>query len=160
LVSDNGGAGYPVTSGAVSGVSPVEALPVVNSSGSGTFTLAYSGITTGAITYSATIATLVSNINTALDAAFGAGNLVASGASLAALIIIGSSGAYQYNAFGGHFVSTITGTGFTINGSATSGTSTTTTAGVAVISGQQDTLTVTVDVGIAPFSLVVFGRSA
>jgi len=160
FVSDNGGAGYPVTSGSVSGVSPVEALPVADTGGSGSFTLAYMGITTGSITYSATIATLIASINTALNAAFGTGNLVASGLSLSALIITGTAGTYQYNAFGGHFVSTITGTGFTINGSSTSGTSTTTTAGVAAISGEQDTLTVTADCGVVPFSLVAFGRSA
>lgn len=161
-VFDNIGAGYVVASGAVAGVEPVEALPVVDSSGVGTFTLTYMGITTGAITYSSTVATLITNINTALNSAFGTGNLVASGASLAALIITGTAGNYQYNAFGGHFVSTITVTGgnFTINGSSTSGTSTTTTAGVAVIAAEQDTLTITADAGTVPFSVVVLGRSA
>ena len=157
----NGGVGYKVlTSSSQSGVAPVEALVVVDSTGSGTFTLTYMGITTGAITYSSTAATLVSNINTALDAAFGSGNLVSSGSTLATLIITGSASTYQYNAFGGHFVSTITGTGFTINGSATAGTSTTSTAGVEHLSAQADTLTITADAGSTPFSLVVFGRSA
>lgn len=159
-VLDNITAGYVVAATSVSGVSPVEAIPVVDSTGSGSFTLSYMGITTGSITYSATIATLISNINTALNSAFGSGNLVASGASLAALVITGSAGNYQYNAFGGHFTSTISGTGFTINGSATSGTSTTTTAGVAAISGEQDTLTISADCGAVPFSVVVLGRSA
>lgn len=159
-IRDKAGFGYVVTSGAVSGVAPVEALPVVDTSGSGTFTITYCGLTTASITYSATIATLITNINTQLDATFGTGSLVASGASLVALIITGSASTYQYNAFGGHFVTTITGTGFTFNGSATIGTSTTTTAGVAVISAQSDTLTITADVGVVPFSLVIFGRSA
>lgn len=159
-VFDGIGGGYVVTGTSVSGVEPVEALPFVDASGTGTFTLTYMGITTGAITYSSTAATLVSNINTALNSAFGSGNLVASGSTLAAIIITGSAGNYQYNAFGGHFVSTISGTGFTINGSSTSGTSTTTTAGVAAISGEQDTLTITADCGVVPFSLVVLGRSA
>jgi hypothetical protein len=142
----------------VTGVSPVEALPVVDTSGSGTFTLTYMGVTTGAITYSATIATLITNINTALDAAYGSGDLVASGASLSALVITGSSGNFQYNAFGGHFVAAITGSGFTIGGA--SKTSTTTTEGVSALSGQQDTLTITADAGTVPFSVVVLGRSA
>lgn len=150
--------GNRVCASSVSGVSPVEAMPVVDTTGSGTFTLSYMGITTGAITYSATIATLITNINTALDSAFGSGDLVASGASLSALIITGSSGNYQYNAFGGHFTATITGTGFTIGGA--SKTSTTTTAGVAAISGQQDTITITADCGVVPFGIVALGRSA
>lgn len=161
-IFDNGGYGYVVTGTAVSGVSPVEALPVVDTSGAGHFTLTYMGITTGAITYSSTVATLITNINSALDAAFGVGNLVASGASLAALVITGSAGNYQYNAFGGHFTSTITVTGgnLTINGSSTLGTSTTTTAGVEAIAGEQDTLTITAPAGTVPFSVVVKGRSA
>lgn len=160
-IMDNGGVGYKVlTTSSQAGVSPVEALPVVDTTGSGTFTLTYMGITTGAITYSATVATLITNINTALDSAFGAGNLVASGASLAALIITGSAGNYQFNAFGGHFTSTITGTGFTINGSATAGTSTTSVAGVEHLTAQADTATITADAGTIPFSLVVLGRSA
>lgn len=160
-VHDNGGVGYKVlTSSSQAGVSPVEALPVVDSTGSGTFTLTYMGVTTGAITYSSTVATLITNINTALDSAFGVGNLVASGASLAALVITGSSGNFQFNAFGGHFTSAITGSGFTINGSSTGGTSTTSVAGVEHLSAQADTLTITADCGVIPFSLVVFGRSA
>ncbi len=158
-VLHNAGVGYKVlTSSSQSGVSPVEALPVVDSTGSGTFTLTYMGVTTGAITYSSTAATLISNINTALDSAFGSGDLVASGATLAALIITGSASTYQYNAFGGHFTAAITGAGFTIGGA--TGTSTTTTAGVEVLSAQADTLTIAADCGSVPFSLLVFGRSA
>lgn len=158
-VMDNGGVGYKVlTASSLSGVSPVEALPVVDSTGSGTFTLTYMGITTGAITYSSTAATLITNINSALDSAFGAGNLVASGATLAAIIITGSAGNYQYNAFGNHFTSTITGSGFTVGGA--SGTSTTSVAGVEALAAQADTLTITAAAGTVPFSLVVFGRSA
>ena len=158
-VFNNNGVGYEVlTSGSQAGVSPVEALPVVDATGTGTFTLTYMGLTTGAITYSSTAATLVGNINTALDATFGTGNLVASGATLAALIITGSAGTYQYNAFGGNFTTTITGSGFTIGGA--TGTSTTTTAGVEHLTAEADTLTITADCGSVPFSLVVFGRSA
>ena len=78
----------------VSAVNAVEALPFVDSTGSGTFTLTIEGITTGAITYSATAATLVANINTALNAAFGTSAIVASGASLAALILTFSGMGY------------------------------------------------------------------
>lgn len=153
--------GYQMSSGAVTGVSPVEALPVVDTSGAGAFNLSAAGITTGSITYSATIATLITNINAALDSAFGSGDLVASGASLAALVITGSSGNYQYNAFLGHFTSAnISGSGFTINGKATGGVSTTTTAGLPALSGQQDTLTITADIGVVPVGLMGLGRSA
>jgi hypothetical protein len=64
----------------------VQKLLFVDSTGSGTFTLTCEGVTTAAITYSATPATLVGNINTALNAAFGSSQLVASGATLAAII--------------------------------------------------------------------------
>lgn len=52
----------------------------------GTFRIIYGGETSGAITWSATNATLLSNINTALDAmnVFGAGDLVASDSTLTA----------------------------------------------------------------------------
>ena len=148
--------GTGVVAGAVSVLDGGTLIP--GSAGFGTFTLTYMGLTTGAITYSSTAATLVGNINTALDATFGTGNLVASGATLAALIITGSAGTYQYNAFGGHFTTTITGSGFTIGGA--TGTSTTTTAGVEHLTAEADTLTITADCGSVPFSLVVFGRSA
>jgi hypothetical protein len=155
----NQGVGYAVAASSVSGVEPVEAFVVVDSTGSGTFTLTYMGITTGAITYSSTAATLVASINTAFNTSFGSGNIVASGSTLAGIIFTGTAGNYQYNAFGGHFVSTITGTGFTINGSATSGTTTTTTAGVAVVSAEADTITITADCGVVPFSIIALGRS-
>ena len=160
-VFSNHGVGYAVTSGAVGGVSPVEALPFVDSTGSGTFNISYMGLTTAAITYSATVATLKTNINAALDSTFGAGNLVASGASLATVVITGTLAGYQYQAFGGHFVATLiaASTGYTIGGSSTKGTSTTTTAGVAAISGQQDTLTIAADGGVVPFSVIAAGRS-
>lgn len=161
-VINNAGVGYQVASGAITGVSPVEACPFNDSTGSGTFNLSAMGITTGAITYSATVATLVANINAAFNTSFGSGNIVASGSTLAGIIFTGSANNYQYNPFGGHFTSAlITGsTGYTINGSSSTGTTTTTTAGLAPTSGEQDTLTLTAKGGLIPFSLIVLGRSA
>jgi hypothetical protein len=72
---------------AAAAINCVDTLDFVDSTGSGTFTVEIEGITTGAITYSATPATLVTHINTALNAAFGTGVIVCSGASLAALIL-------------------------------------------------------------------------
>ncbi len=140
----------------VSAVNAVEALPFVDSTGSGTFTLTIEGITTGAITYSATAATLVANINTALNAAFGTSAIVASGATLAALILTFSGTGYagrpintssNGTVFGVKVIATLlTGaTGFTVGnnptssgvGAALAGGSTTTTAGVAAASADE-----------------------
>lgn len=119
----------------VAAVNQIEAIPVVDSTGVGTFFFTIEGISTPAITYSATAATLVTNINAALNTAFGTSAIVASGASLAALILTFSGTNYKGRPIVGHAVSTITqaGSTFTINGSATSGTSTTTTAGVKAV---------------------------
>ena len=63
-----------------------ESLPVVDSGGSGTFTLTIAGQTTASITYSSTIATLLANINAALNTTFGPSVILASGTSLATLV--------------------------------------------------------------------------
>ncbi len=122
-------------------VNNVEALPVVDSSGVGTFTLTIEGITTAAITYSATIGTvstpgtLLYNLQAALNAAFGTGNIVPTGANLAGLIFTFSGGNYA----GRTLATNITVTPTWSSGSATFGTantSTTTTPGSAqTISG-------------------------
>lgn len=80
------------------GVNAVHTLGFTGSP-SGTFRLRIidlNGVvrTTGPITYSATPATLVSNINTALDAAFGAGLIVASGSAVTAIAITFSGAGY------------------------------------------------------------------
>ncbi len=110
----------------------VEAIPVVDTAGVGTFTLTIEGITTAAITYSSTVATLITNINAALNTTFGSGSVVASGASLAALILTFSGTGFAGRPITGHVASAITLTSgtFTINSSSSAGTSTTTTAGV------------------------------
>lgn len=118
----------------VPAINQVEAMPVVDTTGVGTFTMTIEGTTTGAITYSAIIATLITNINTALNTTFGTGAIVASGASLAALILTFSGAGYGGRPIVGHSVATITisSGSFTINGSTTVGTTTTTTAGATV----------------------------
>jgi hypothetical protein len=113
-------------------VNEVKAMPVVDSSGSGNFTLTIEGITTGAIAYSATIATLISNINTALNTTFGTSAIVASGASLAALIFTFSGSGYSGRDISGQITATYTTlTGATIGGS--NRTSTTTTEGSSLV---------------------------
>lgn len=123
----------------VSGVNQIEALPVVDSSGVGSFVLTIEGITTLPITYSATIATLITNINAQLNTAFGTSAIVASGASLAALVLTFSGTNYKSRPIVGHVTSVIslTSGSFSINGvvgtSVTPGTSTTSTAGVRLV---------------------------
>lgn len=138
--------------GAVSAVNAVEAIPFVDSTGSGTFTLTIEGITTGAITYSATAATLYANMNTALNATFGTSAIVASGASLAAQILTFSGTGYSGRPIGNSTNGTVSGvkvivtllaasTGYTAGnnptssgvGAALAGGSTTTTAGVTAV---------------------------
>lgn len=107
---------------AVTGTNQVNSLVTVDSTGSGTFTLTVEGITTAAITYSATAATLNTNINAQLDATFGAGNIVSSGASLAAIILTGTAGTYAKRPIGLIQATILAGsTGYTLNGSGTVG---------------------------------------
>jgi hypothetical protein len=103
-------------SASVSAVNAVYPLAVVDSTGTGTFTITVEGITTGAITYSATIATLYGNINTALNAAFGTSAIVASGASLAALILTFSGTGYSGRPIASVSFNPVTAASFTING--------------------------------------------
>lgn len=127
--------------GAVSAVNQINNLPFVDSSGSGTFTITVEGITTGAITYSATVATLNTNINNALNAAFGTSAIVASGASLAAVILTFSGTGYSGRPVGTVQATVLAGsTGYTINGSGTVGTpstSTVNTAGVTAVAADE-----------------------
>jgi len=129
----------PLFSAGVSGVNQINDLPFVDSTGSGTFTLTIEGITTGAITYSSTAATLYANINTALNATFGTSAIVASGASLAAIVLTFSGTGYTYRPVGTVQATIQQGsTGYTINGSGTVGTPSTSavgTAGVSVVAG-------------------------
>lgn len=112
----------PTAVGSVGGTNQVNSLVTVDSTGSGTFKLSVEGITTAAITYSATAATLVSNTNTQLDATFGTSAIVASGASLAAIILTFSGTGYTHRPVGLVTATLQTGaTGFTMNGSGTVG---------------------------------------
>jgi hypothetical protein len=114
----------------------VNSIPFVDTTGSGTFNITVEGVTTGAITYSATAATLVTNINVALQATFGP-QFVCSGASLAAVILTAAGAAYAPRPLGLVQATVLTGsTGYTINGSGTIGTPSTcavTTTGVSLV---------------------------
>lgn len=68
------------------GTSAVWTVTIGGTPTAGTFTISYSGETSGAITWSATNATLLGNINTALNAmdTFSNGDLVATDSSLVA----------------------------------------------------------------------------
>ena len=79
--------GFRVSAGAPgAGTSAVQTLTIGGTPTGGTFKLSYDGRATAAITWSATNATLLSNINTALDALSngGSGYIVATAASLTA----------------------------------------------------------------------------
>jgi hypothetical protein len=117
---------------AVAAVNQIDALDFVDSTGSGTFTVTIEGITTGAITYSATAATLFANINTALNATFGTSAIVASGASLAAIILTFSGTGFAARPIVGLPVVTLLAgaTGFTSTPSVT-------TLGVVAVAAQE-----------------------
>lgn len=60
--------GYTSAGAPTAGTNEVQTLTIGGTPTGGTFKLAYDGFTTGAITWSATNATLLANINAALDA--------------------------------------------------------------------------------------------
>jgi hypothetical protein len=66
------------------GTSEVQTLTIGGTPTGGTFQLGFEGRASGAITWSATNATLLSNMNTATDAAFGTGSVVATAGTLTA----------------------------------------------------------------------------
>jgi hypothetical protein len=131
----------PTATGAVSGVNQINSLVTVDSTGSGTFILTIEGISTAAITYSATAATLVTNINAALNATFGTSAVVDSGASLAANILTFSGTGYAARPIGTVTATILAGsTGYTLNGSGTIGVPSVcpvTTAGVVSVPAQE-----------------------
>jgi hypothetical protein len=91
----NGSSLVAYSSIADSTTNAVQTLDFVDGGGgSGTFTLTCEGITTASITYSATPATLVSRINTALNAAFGTSCIVASGSAITAIALTFSGTGY------------------------------------------------------------------
>jgi len=104
--------------------------------GTATYTITVEGITTAAITFthSDSAATTFGLINTALNSAFGTSAIVASGASLVALILTFSGTGYSGRPVGAVTVNVLTGGAavVTINASGTIGTPSTcavTTAG-------------------------------
>jgi hypothetical protein len=128
--------------GAISGVvrlaQTAEAMPFTNSGGAGTFILTVNGTPTGAITFSATPATLIANMQAALNAALGTNSVTVVGTTLANIQIVPDI------TLTGHITSalTITSGSFTINGSTTAGTTTTSSAAIAnsetrVVTGPQ-----------------------
>lgn len=66
------------------GTNEVQTLTIGGTPTGGTFKLALDGAPTGAITWSSTNGTLLSNMNTALDAKFGTASIVATAGSLTA----------------------------------------------------------------------------
>lgn len=132
---DGGATWGRIPAATTSSVNQVNSIPFVDTVGSGTFMLTVEGTPTGAITYSSTLSTLITNINAGLDAALGAGSVVVSGASLATLVLTGSGTGYSGRPLGTITATILSGSSlYTINGSGTVGTPSTcavTTAGAA-----------------------------
>ncbi len=68
----------------VAGTNEVQTLTIGGTPTGGTFALGFEGRNSGDITWSATNGTLLSNMNTALDAAFGTSSIVAAAGTLTA----------------------------------------------------------------------------
>ncbi len=75
---------YLVAGAPVAGTNEVQTLTIGGTPTGGTFRLSFEGIRTGAITWSATNATLLSNMNTAMDAAWGTSSVVATAGTIVA----------------------------------------------------------------------------
>jgi len=101
------------------GTNEVQTLTIGGTPTGGTFKLVLDGVRTAAITWSATNATLLANINTALDATFGTSAIVATDSTLSAgigdLLLTFSGGAYAKRAVNTMTaVSSLTGTAPTL----------------------------------------------
>lgn len=68
----------------VAGTNEVQTLTIGGTPTGGTYRLALDGIPTAAVTWSATNGTLLSNLNTALDAVYGTSSIVATAGTLTA----------------------------------------------------------------------------
>lgn len=80
-----GGYGPYLNAGApVAGTNEVQTATLGGTGGTSTFKLFFEGVPTASIAWSATNGTLLANINTALDARFGAAQIVATDSSLTA----------------------------------------------------------------------------
>jgi hypothetical protein len=79
-----GGYRYHTSAAPVAGTNEVQTLTIGGTPTGGTFRLSFEGRRTGAITWSATNATLLANMNAAMDAAWGAGAVVAAAGTLTA----------------------------------------------------------------------------
>lgn len=66
------------------GTSEVQTLTIGGTPTGGTFRLSFEGVRTGSITWSATNATLLANMNAAMDAAWGTASVVAAAGTLTA----------------------------------------------------------------------------
>jgi hypothetical protein len=78
--------GYSVTGAPVAGTAEVQTITIGGTPTGGTFTLTFEGFTTAAITWSATNATLIANIDAALEALpnIGTGGVVTAVATMTA----------------------------------------------------------------------------
>ena len=97
----------------------VRSLVTSDNTGVGSFMIWVEGVPSGVITYSSNIGTLITNINTVLDATFGAGQIVASGGSLAALVLTFSGSKYAARNILSVYTQPLVnaaGTTYTING--------------------------------------------
>lgn len=74
----------PIAGAPVAGTDEVQTLTIGGTPTGGTFKISFGGKVTGAITWSATNATLLANIQAAIDAAYGTNSAVAAAVALTA----------------------------------------------------------------------------
>lgn len=111
--------GYTSAGAPSAGTNEVQTLTIGGTPTAGTLKLLLDGIPTAAITWSATNATLLANINAALDAVFGASSIVATAGTLTAgigtILLTFSGGSYAKRAVNTMaYVNSLTGTSPTL----------------------------------------------
>lgn len=111
--------GYQSAGAPSAGTNEVQTLTIGGTPTAGTFKLVQDGIQTASITWSAVNATLLSAINTALDAILGASSVVATAGTLTAgigtILLTYSGGSYQKRAVSTMtYVNALTGTSPTL----------------------------------------------
>lgn len=82
IIEGTYGAPYTNAGAPSAGTNEVQTLTIGGTPTGGTFKLSFEGRPTGAITWSSTNSTLFSNMNTAFDAAFGTGSIVATAGTI------------------------------------------------------------------------------
>jgi hypothetical protein len=126
------GTAIPIASAPTAGVNKVQTITIGGTPTAGTFTITFDGYTTAAITWSSTNSTLVSNIDTALEALPNVSNAAGGGATVAVGTATAGIGTFTITSTGN--LAALNHSDFTVTSSLTGTSPTlaiaTTTAGV------------------------------